>query len=142
MKVRKASHCSYRIRYHLVFVVKYRKSLINEEMFEYMKNVCNGIQERYFIWFEAIGHENNHVHMVVEAAPRYSPSRIIQICKSILAKQIFKRFPEVKEELWGGEFWTDGGHVDTIGDGRALATVKNYVLNQGRNENNLINYEF
>ena len=142
MKVRKASHCSYRIRYHLVFVVKYRKSLINDEMFSYIKNVCKGIQERYFIWFEAMGHENNHVHLVIEAAPRYSPSRIIQICKSILAKQIFKRFPKVKEELWGGEFWTDGGHVDTVGDGRALTAVKNYVLNQGRDDKKLISYEF
>lgn len=142
MKVRKAAHCSYRIRYHLVFVVKYRKSLIDDQVFEYLKNVCKGIQERYFIWFEAIGHENNHVHMVIEAAPKYSPSRIIQICKSILAKQIFKRFPEIKDELWGGEFWTDGGHVDTIGDGRALVAVKNYVLNQGRDEKDLVSYEF
>jgi putative transposase len=142
MKVRKACHCSYRIRYHMVFVVKYRKNLITEEVFEYMKNVCKGIQERYFIWFEAIGHENNHIHIVVEAAPRYSPSRIIQICKSILAKQIFKRFPKIRDELWGGEFWTDGGHVDTVGDGRALTAVKNYVLNQGRNDKELIISEF
>jgi len=142
MKVRKAPHCSYRIRYHLVFVVKHRKSLITEEMFEYMKNVCKGIQERYYIWFEALGHEENHIHLVVEAAPRYSPSNIIQICKSILARQIFKRFPKVKDEFWGGEFWTDGGHVDTVGDGRALTAVKNYVLNQGRSEKNLVSYEF
>jgi putative transposase len=126
----------------MVFVVKYRKNLITEETFEYMKNVCKGIQERYFIWFEAIGHENNHVHIVVEAAPRYSPSRIIQICKSILAKQIFKRFPKIRDELWGGEFWTDGGHVDTIGEGRALTAVKNYVLNQGRDDKELIISEF
>ncbi len=142
MKVRKACHCSYRIRYHLVFVVKYRKDLIDTEMFEYMKNVCKGIQERYFIWFEALGHEENHVHLVVEAAPRYSPSNIIQICKSILARQIFKRFPKIKKELWGGEFWTDGGHVDTVGDGRALKVVKNYVLNQGRDNKKLVSYEF
>jgi putative transposase len=126
----------------LVFVVKYRKSLIDDEMFEYMKNVCKGIQERYYLWFEALGHENNHVHLVVEAAPRYSPSKIVQITKSILAKQIFKRFPKIKDELWGGEFWTDGGHVDTVGDGRALIAVKNYVLNQGRKDKDLITCEF
>jgi len=142
MKVRKACHCSYRIRYHLVFVVKYRKSLINDAMFEYMKNVCKGIQDRYFIWFEALGHEGDHVHLVVEAAPKYSPSRIVQICKSILARQVFKRFPEIRDELWGGEFWSDGGHVDTVGDGRALKTVKNYVLNQGRDKDKLVSYEF
>ncbi len=126
----------------MVFVVKYRKSLISSELFEFMKEICRGIEERYFLFFDAIGHENNHVHLVVEGAPRYSPSRIMQICKSILAIQVFKKFPELKEELWGGEFWTDGGHIDTVGDGRALTAVKNYVLNQGRDEKKLISYEF
>jgi len=139
MKLRKACHCSYRIRYHMVFVVKYRKSLITDKVFEFMKTICKGIEERYYLWFDAIGHEENHVHIVVEAAPKYSPSRIMQICKSILAIQVFKKFPKIKEdELWGGEFWTDGGHVDTVGDGRALEIVKDYVKNQGRNEKNLL----
>ena len=143
MKVRKASHCSYRIRYHIVFVVKYRKNLITDEVFEFMKEVCRGIEERYFVFFDAIGHEENHVHVVVEGAPRYSPSRIMQICKSILAIQIFKKFPKIKEEeLWGGEFWSDGGHIDTVGDGRALEQVMTYVKNQGRNEKNLKLFEF
>ena len=142
MRLRKACHCSYRIRYHLVFVVKYRKGLITDEVFEFMKTICKGIEKRYFIWFDALGCEANHVHLVVEAAPRYSPSRIIQICKSILAVQVFKKFPKLKEELWGGEFWTDGGHVDTIGDGRALERVKEYVANQGRKEEELVLYEF
>ena len=127
----------------MVFVVKYRKSLISSEVFEFIKEICKGIEERYFLFFDAIGHEKNHVHIVVEGAPRYSPSRIMQICKSILAIQIFKKFPKIKEEeLWGGEFWSDGGHIDTVGDGRALTAVKNYVLSQGRDKKKLISYEF
>jgi putative transposase len=123
----------------MVFVVKYRKSLITEDVFELMKSVCYGIAERYYLWFEAMGHENNHVHILVEGAPRYSPSRIMQICKSILARKIFENFPKIKEdELWGGEFWTDGGHIDTIGDGRGLEQVKKYVEDQGRDSNELI----
>ena len=142
MRVRKASHCSYRIRYHMVFVIKYRKDLITPEMFSFMKNICKGIQERYYLYFDALGYESDHVHLVIEGAPRYSPSRIIQICKSILAIQIFKQFPEIREELWGGEFWTDGGHIDTIGDGRGLDEVKEYVRKQGRDVNQLTLYEF
>ena len=142
MKIRKACHCSYRIRYHLVFVVKYRKSLIESRMFDFMKRICVGISKRYFLWFDALGFEGDHVHLVVEAPPRYSPSRIMQICKSILAIQIFKEFPEVREELWGGEFWTDGGHIDTVGDGRGLEEVMNYVKNQGRKVSQLKIEEF
>ena len=65
------------------------------------------------------------------------------ICKSILAIQIFKKFPKIKEdELWGGEFWTDGGHIDTVGDGRGLEEVKKYVKSQGRNIDQLTLFEF
>ena len=92
--------------------------------------------------FDAIGHEDNLVHLLVRGAPKYSPSRIIQICKSILAVQIFDKFPDLKKELWGGEFWSDGGHVDTVGDGRGLEDVRNYVLNQGRSAEQLKIFEF
>lgn len=126
----------------MVFVIKYRKSVITNEMFEFMKLVCKEIEERYHLYFDALGSDGDHVHIVVEAAPRYSPSRIMQICKSILAIQIFKHFPELREELWGGEFWTDGGHIDTIGDGRGLDEVKNYVTNQGGNVNQMKLHDF
>ena len=142
MRVRKASHCSYRIRYHMVFVIKYRKDLITPAIFSFMKTICKGIQERYYIYFDALGYEEDHIHIVVEGAPRYSPSRIMQICKSILAIQVFKQFPELREELWGGEFLTDGGHIDTIGDGRGLDEVKEYVRKQGRDVNQLTLHEF
>ena len=143
MEVMHAPHCTYRIRYHMVLVLKFRKSLITSEMFEFMKEICRGIEERYFLKFDAIGHEENHVHILVRGAPKYSPSRIMQICKSILAIQIFKKFPKLKEEeLWGGEFWSDGGHVDTVGDGRALEKVREYVLSQGRSVEQLNISEF
>ena len=138
-----AAHCTYRIRYHMVMVLKYRKKIITDEMFEVMKEICKGIEERYYLKFDAIGHEEDHVHILVRGAPRYSPSRIMQICKSILAIQIFKRFPKLKEEeLWGGEFWSDGGHIDTVGDGRGLEDVKDYVLSQGRSISQMKLYEF
>ena len=126
----------------MVFVLKYRKDLMTPQIFEYMRKICENITKRYFIYFDALGYEEDHVHLVIEGAPRYSPSRIMQICKSILAIQIFKQFPEIKNELWGGEFWTDGGHIDTVGDGRGIDEVRKYVKNQGRDVNQLTLYEF
>ena len=127
----------------MVFVVKYRKEIITEEIFEFMKNICEGITERYHIFFDSMGYEENHLHFVIEGAPKYSPSRIMQICKSILAIQIFKKFPKVKkDELWGGELWSDGGHIDTVGDGRGLDQVRDYVKNQGRKTDQMKLYEF
>ena len=142
MYVRKATHCSYRIRYHMVFVMKYRKKLITDDIFEFMKIVCDGISQRYYLHFDAIGTDRDHIHIVVEGAPKYSPSRIMQICKSLLAKLTFKQFPELREELWGGQFWSDGGHIDTVGDGRGLDEVKQYVKKQGGDTDQLILTEF
>ena len=126
----------------MVFVLKYRKNLITRDIFDFFKTICKGIEDRYFLKFDALGSDGDHMHLVVEAAPRYSPSRVMQICKSITAIQIFKHFPEVKEELWGGEFWSDGGHIDTIGDGRGLEEVKKYVKKQGGIPDQLSLHEF
>ncbi len=143
MEVMHAAHCAYRIRYHMVMVLKYRKKIVTEEMFELMKEVCKEIEERYYFKFDVIGHEEDHVHILVRDAPRYSPSRIMQMCKSILAIQVFNKFPKLKEDvLWGGEFWSDGGHINTVGDGRGLDEVKKYVLSQGRSVNQLKLHEF
>jgi putative transposase len=58
----------------------------------------------------------DHVHVFVSAPPRYSPARVMQIMKSITAREIFARFPWVRRKLWGGEFWGDGYFVRSIGD--------------------------
>jgi putative transposase len=126
----------------MVFVLKYRKGLISDEVFEFIKQVCTGITERYFLNFDALGSDGDHLHVVVEGAPRYAPSRIMQICKSVLAIQLFKQFPRLREELWGGEFWSDGGHIDTVGDGRGLDEVKNYVRKQGGDPAQMKLFEF
>ena len=142
MEVKYAAHCSYRIRYHMVFVLKYRKNLINDEIFEAIRSILSGVSERYYLNFQAVGHEGNHFHILVEAAPRYSPSQVMQICKSITAKQLFKRFPELEEELWGGHFWSEGGHIDTVGDGYDVKEMEAYILSQGGSKRQMKLYQF
>ncbi len=126
----------------MVFVLKYRKNLITKEIFEYMKYILSGISKRYYLNFQAIGAERNHLHILIEAAPRYSPSQVMQICKSITAKQIFKHFPEIEEELWGGHFWSEGGHIDTVGDGYGVKEMERYILSQGVSKKQMKLYQF
>ena len=122
----------------MVFVVKYRKQMLLEKVpLEYFTNLMKGIGERYWFKFEAIGVEEDHFHVVLGAAPRYSPSRIMQIVKSITARKIFEDFPEIKEFLWGGNFWTAGGHIDSVSEFGGLERIKKYVLEQGRTDEQL-----
>ena len=89
MELRPANHCVYNIRYHMVFCVKYHKNLfLGIEFINLLKNVCFEISERYCFEFDAIGSDGDHVHFFVGAEPKYSPSKVMQIIKSITARQI------------------------------------------------------
>ena len=52
--------------------------------------------------------------------------------KSITARELFRRFPALKKELWGGEFWSDGYYASTVGEGGNWSVVKKYVRDQGK----------
>ncbi len=135
MELGKASHCVYKIRYHVVFCLKYRKKLLLEkERMEFLKQILEEIGKRYSFFFETVGTDGDHVHILVGAAPRYSPSSIKQIVKSITAIRFFERFPEIKSKLWGGEFWSDGGFVGTVGEGINTEIIRNYIAKQGSKE--------
>lgn len=128
-----ACHKVYSIKYHMMFCIKYRKSLFQEDkIIEYFKEILRKIGERYYFTFETIGIDENHVHLLVQSAPRYAPSRVAQIIKSISAIELFKKFPELKEDLWGGEFWNDGGYIGTVGEGVNADIIRKYIQQQGR----------
>jgi len=107
---------------------------MHQDRIHLLKNTCLEIGQRYCFQFDAIGTDGNHMHVFVGSEPKYSPSRVMQIIKSITAKQMFKAFPEIRKQLWGGEFWSDGGYVGTIGDGVTAEIIRNYVENQGSPE--------
>ena len=117
--------------YHLVFPLKYRKSVITEEIGEGLKQICLSISERYEVHFIEIGYEPDHVHFLVQSVPSYSVSKMITMLKSITAKRLFQRFPEVKTKLWGGRFWTSGFYANTVGQYSNEEVIRAYVKNQG-----------
>jgi len=131
--VRTSEHNAYQIHYHFVIPVKYRLSIFGRSDREQtLIQICKEIEERYDWWFEQIGIDQNHVHYLLSAAPKYSPSRIIQAIKSITAKELFRRHPDLRTDLWHGELWTDGFFVATVGEGGNRDTIRQYVVKQGK----------
>jgi putative transposase len=130
--VRKASHCAWQIHYHIVFPVKYRKALLDDEVERIIVETAQAISERYDIEFEQIGCDGNHIHLLCSSHPKLAPGQIVRVFKSLTAKEIFRRKPEVKRALWGGQFWTDGYYVATVGEGGGWKVVEKYVRNQGQ----------
>ena len=79
-----------------------------------------------------IGVDEDHVHFLVQSVPVKSPRDIVQTIKSITGKEIFKRHPEAKKILWGGQFWTSGYYVNTVGRYGNEEVIATYVKSQGR----------
>ena len=130
--VKRGYHCAWQIHYHIVFPVKYRKALLDDEVTQIIEETAQGISERYEIEMEAIGIDKDHIHLLCSAHPKIAPGRIVQIFKSITAREIFVRKPSVKKDLWGGAFWTDDYYVATVGERGNWDVVEKYIQKQGK----------
>ena len=117
--------------YHLVFPAKYRRAVFDEDVDEVMKSVCLDIEKRYQIKFLEIGTDKDHVHFLVQSIPMYSVTKIVRMIKSLTAREVFRRCPQVKRQLWGGEFWTDGYFGSSVGKHGNEDMIGKYVKNQG-----------
>ena len=130
-KLIRKSHNVSVLMYHIVCVAKYRRVVFSTAVDKQLKETCLEIAKRYEVTFLEIGCDKDHVHFLVQSVPLYSPKRIVQLIKSITAREIFRRCPEVKKQLWGGEFWTDGYFVSTVGQHSTESVIKQYIQNQG-----------
>lgn len=118
--------------YHYVCAAKYRRKIFTETLDQVLSEVCVEISERYEVNFVEISSDTDHVHFLIQSVPTYSPTKIVMILKSITAREIFKRYPEVKKQLWGGHLWTSGYFVGTVGKHGNEKMIENYVKNQGK----------
>ena len=119
------------LMYHLVFPAKYRRAVFDKDVDTVMKDVCIEIEKRYQMKFLEIGTDKDHVHFLVQSVPTYHVTKIVSLIKSITAREIFRRCPQVKKQLWGGEFWTDGYFAGTVGKHGNETTISKYVKQQG-----------
>ena len=117
--------------YHLVFPAKYRRAVFDKDVDGVLKEVCLEIEKRYQVKFIEIGTDKDHVHFLVQSVPAYPVTKIVTMIKSLSAREIFRRCPNVKKQLWGGEFWTDGYFASTVGKHGDENMIREYVTKQG-----------
>jgi putative transposase len=136
MAVTRSNHRVYDTHYHLVFPVKYRKALLDHAAVASIASTLRAI-ERYELTIEQMGDDKNHVHLLVSFHPKYSIGEVVRKLKSITARELFKELPQLRKDLWGGEFWSDGYYASTVGTGGNWRVVERYVKNQGHNAKDL-----
>jgi len=137
--IKRTSHAVYDLKYHMVWVPKYRKMILKGELAKRVREAFTEIAERYEFEIDTMEVKDDHVHLFLSAPPRYSPAAIVQMIKSISAKMVFKEFPEVKKQLWGGEFWSDGYFVRSVGDKVTSEIIRRYIKYQQQEQ---LSFEF
>ena len=130
MELQRNTHHVFRIMYHFVWIPKYRRKVFMEPYRGVLKGIIEQIGYDYNIEIIELEVPTDHIHMVVRSEPKVSPSHIMQIIKSISARQFFRLHPEIKKKyFWGGKLWTQSYFVETIGNANE-ETIRRYVQNQ------------
>ena len=127
MAIRRGSHCVYDTRYHLVWAPKYRKWVLEGAIRERVRELLSEIAAHHGFEMEALEVDKDHVHLFLSFPPRYSISAVVRLLKAVSAKEIRDEFPEVRKQLWGGEFWEDGYFVRTVGDKVTADVIRKYI---------------
>ena len=136
MVLQRTSHAVYDTKYHLVWAPKYRKWILRGDIKERVKSVFEEIARNHEFAIDTLEMDKDHVHIFLSFPPRYSIAKVVGMLKSISGKVIFKEHPEVKEELWGGEFWEDGYFVRTVGDKVTAEVIRKYITYHREHEKN------
>ena len=119
-------HVTYKIGYHFVWCPKYRKQVLTGEVAAFVESEIRRLCEANKWTLGALTLQEDHVHLFLSAPPSVAPSLIANTLKGITARQVFKQFPAVKKQLWGGSFWSRSFYVGTVGD-MTEQSVKKYI---------------
>lgn len=128
MGIKTTRHAVYDIKYHFVWVPKYRKWIMGGEIGRRVKELFKEIAGNSEMEIDTMEVMEDHVHLFLSAPPRYSPSKIVNVFKAVSSKKLFEEFPLFrKEAYWGGEFWNDGYFVRTVGDKVTADVIRKYI---------------
>ncbi|OAH63240.1 IS200/IS605 family transposase [Domibacillus aminovorans] len=130
MKLDSNNHSVFLLHYHLVLIVKYRRSVIDDNISDYAKGKFVSLGKKYNISLLEWNHDEDHIHILFKAHPNTELSKFINAYKSASSRLIKKDFPQVRKRLWKEMFWSRSFCLLTTG-GSPIDVVRKYIENQG-----------
>ncbi len=125
------AHSVYSLDYHLILVVKYRRSVLNDERTELLRRVTEQVSESYDVGIKNMEHDEDHVHILFGASPTTDITKYINVLKSATARRMNDEYgEEYKDRLWGGTFWSPSYCLISTGQ-VSLDQLREYVEQQG-----------
>jgi putative transposase len=119
----------YRIEYHLIWCVKYRRKVLVDAVSDTLKIILKDIAEQNGLKIVALEVMPDHVHMLLSATPQHFIPNFVKALKGASARRLFMAHPELKKALWGGHAWNPSYFVATVSE-NTRAQIRQYVEEQ------------
>jgi len=130
MELESNNHSVFSLNYHLVMVVKYRRTVIDDTVSARLREIFEYIQPSYNITLKEWNHDRDHVHVLFSAHPKSELTKFLNAYKSASSRHIKKEFPEIREKLWKDYFWSRSFCLISTG-GAPIETIRRYIESQG-----------
>lgn len=142
MKLRKSAHSVYRTQYHIVWITRYRRKILNEGVRKYLETKLQEVRKYYPDWeYEAIGMEEDHIHLHMVIPPKYAVSAAVETLKKNTSRELNLKFRFLKNVYWDNEgIWSKGFFVSTVGINESV--IRKYVEMQGKEDAGQAQLEF
>lgn len=140
MKARRGAHTVYRLAYHFVWIPRYRRGVLRGEIGSWLEGMIREVCRARDWEIEALAVEEDHIHLFVSCPPRDAPAKVMNVLKSITARELYEEFPRLRRSHWGGKLWADGYYVGSAGDHVTSDLIEQYIEYQeseGAGENRL-----
>ena len=128
------NHSVFKLHYHLIICVKYRKKIINNDISNRLREIFNYIAPKYNITLDEWNHDIDHIHILFRGQPNSEISKFINAYKSASSRLIKKEYPQICKSLWKEMFWSQSYCLISTG-GVTVDIIKQYIQSQGEKSN-------
>ena len=128
--LQKSAHATYRTRYHLVWIPKYRRGILTRPIQTRLRELLAGICERYGYELDTMSVQNDHVHVFLSFPPKVSIAKATQTLKGVSSRKLREEFPELEQKMWGAPIWAVGYYAATVGDRTTAQQIRRYIQKQ------------
>ena len=119
----------YAIQYHLVWCVKYRRSILYGEVDTDLKTILLQISQDNDFLITEMESDRDHIHLLIECKPQHYIPNIVKALKGVSARALFKKHPNLNTQLWGGHLWNPSYFVATVSE-NTEEQIKVYIQHQ------------
>ncbi len=126
---RRSAHAVFDIKYHVVWIVKYRYKILRGRLAERARDLIRQTCEARGVIIVRGAVSPDHIHMLLSAPPELSPSKLVQYIKGRSSRRLQEEFPGLRKQFWGQHLWGRGYFCATVG-AVDEKTVQEYIENQ------------